>query len=306
MRLKSYFSGTVEAAMVLARNEMGDDALLVHARPAAPEARHLGAYEVVFGIMEDHVPPPLPNTTTTLTNRDRDAADMPEGADIANNLADSFEVDSTLGHGGKRSLVALVGPPGSGKTTALIQLAARYSVGAAKSAFILTADVFRIAAADQLRTLSSILGVGFGVAQTPAELDQMLDAQRNRRYVFIDTPGLASADMEDAAGLARYISGHAQMDTHLVIPASMKFADQERIASQYAVFGPKKLLFTRLDETNEYRSLVSLAQKTKLPLSFLTQGQTIPDDLEAATKKRIVELVTGKKPTPALRRGAAA
>ena len=207
-------------------------------------------------------------------------------------LEDLFQVDATLGRPGiTRAVVALVGPPGAGKTTALVKLAAQFGLVSHKPVQILTTDVFRIAAADQLRSLAAILGIGFDVAETPGALAQLLEEHRSKELIFVDTPGLARADMEDAEDLAQFLATHPEMDTHLVVPASMRSADLDRIIDRYAVFAPRKLLFTRLDETSRFGALVSQAHRRSLPLSFFTTGQQIPEDLEPAEKSRLVELI---------------
>lgn len=361
MRLKSYFSGTVEAAMESARKELGEEALLVNARPATPETRHLGAYEVVFGATGAPPAPTVPVSPSLISNGSatgtgaapkepappvdritRDVADMRReierlarslrgahmfapgtfapGADsssseaytrlvdneldatIAQQVAQGapleqfFEVDATLGrHGSARAVVALVGPPGAGKTTTLIKLAARYGLRSRRPPQIISTDVFRIAAVDQLRSLASILGIGCEVAETPVALAQALEEHRAKELVFIDTPGLANGEMEDGADLARLIAMHPEIDTHLVLPASMKLADMARVIERYAIFHPDKLLFTRLDETDRYGALISEPARRGLPVSFLATGQQIPDDLEPATKARLIEMVAAPR-----------
>ena len=338
MKLKSYFSETVEAAVELARKELGEDAMLVHARPATPETRHLGAYEVVFGstYAPASVPAAIAQRTKDAThdlsrdidemkreigrlarclNGPRGVPDSPESELYARLVAneldpmiaqavssgsaleDFFEVDATLGrHGLDRSVVALVGPPGVGKTTTLIKLAARFGLVSRRPAHILTADVFRIAAAEQLRSLAAILGIGCDVVETPVALAQALEEHRSKDLVFIDTPGLGPDEMEDGADLARLIASHPEIDTHLVLSASMKPADLARVIGRYGIFQPKKLLFTRLDETERFGAIISEASRRALPLSFLATGQEIPDDLEPATKQRLAALVTEPEP----------
>jgi flagellar biosynthesis protein FlhF len=124
--------------------------------------------------------------------------------------------------------------------------------------------------------------------------------------VFIDTPGLACAEMEDGADLARLIASHPEVDTHLVQPASMKSLDMARVIERYQGFHPKKLLFTRIDETGRYGALVSEAARRALPISFLTNGQQIPDDLEPATKAGLAALVLGVSRVAPLSVGATA
>jgi flagellar biosynthesis protein FlhF len=350
MKLKSYFSGTVEAAMELARKELGDEALLVHARPATPETRHLGAYEVVFGSNGPAAPQRLAMAPMAeVSNPDHMRNDLAEmkreierlskcltGARtfaqpakeesglctrlIANeldpmmahavsrgaSLGEFFEVDATLGRrGANRAVVALVGPPGVGKTTTLIKLAARYGLASRKPAQILSGDVFRIAAADQLRSLAAILGIGCDVVETPVAMAQAIEEHRHKDFVFIDTPGLGRDDMEDGTDLARLIATHPEIDTHLVLSASMKPADMARVIERYEIFQPKKLLFTRIDETASFGPIINEASRRERPVSFLAAGQQIPDDLEAATKEKLIEMAAGSPATTKIA-GAAA
>jgi flagellar biosynthesis protein FlhF len=352
MKLKSYFSGTVEAAMELARKELGDDALLVNARPATPETRKLGAFEVVFGVL----PPPPPAAadppaepagaagsgavspatagspaagpcTQEIDGLRREIARMaqtlrglhlarpqgsPEEWDLRARLQEAeldpdlvervlqgaplgehFSVDAALGRPGARAVVALVGPPGAGKTTTLIKLAARYGIASRRPAHIISTDVFRIAAADQLRTLAAIVGIGCTVVEAAGALTQALEEQHGKDLVFIDTPGFGAHDMADGAELAQWFAARPEIDTHLVLSAAMRPADLSATIDRYQMYHPAKLLFTHLDEATCFGTLVTESARRSLPVSFLAAGQQIPDDLEPATKERLSELVQG-------------
>jgi flagellar biosynthesis protein FlhF len=366
MRLKSYFSGTVEAAMELARKELGDEALLVNARPATPETRSLGAFEVVFGLPDGFheassgagsrasADPPAPAAASASQDRlvqevselKRQMERMghslryPRALPAAGSneselylrlldvelepalaqqvvqgkaLEDLFETSATLGRSGGRSadrstlksrtpgpaehraVVALIGPPGAGKTTTLVKLAARYGLTSRRPAQILSIDVNRIAAADQLRTLAAILGVACDVVETPAALAQAIEEHRHKDFVFIDTPGYACPEMEEARELAALIAGHPEIDTHLVVPASMRPLDLARTIDRYEMFSPHKLIFTKLDETESFGPLINESFRRSLPVSFLSTGQNIPDDLEPATKQEIAQRVRGRE-----------
>ena len=221
--------------MELARKELGEDALLVNARPATPETRHLGAYEVVFGVAstaagrdQSRSAPGRPSGQR-LTQRSG-GVDWRERAGAAQartwtapahaaldsapgrctpawsrmswsdaraghrtgRLDELFEVDATLGRpGAERAIVALVGPPGVGKTTTLVKLAARFGLTSRKPAQIFRPTCSGSPPRISLRSLASILGIGCDVVETPGALAQVLEEHRAKDLVFIDTPGLS-------------------------------------------------------------------------------------------------------------------
>jgi flagellar biosynthesis protein FlhF len=157
---------------------------------------------------------------------------------------------------------------------------------------ILSVDTNRVAAAEQLRSYAAILGVGFQVLDTTRSLEQALEAHQHKDLIFIDTPGYSSADIDNAADLAPFLSSHLEIDTHLVLAASTKSADLTHAVDRFEIFRPSKLLFTKVDETGTFGPVFSEAVRTGKPISFLTTGQQIPEDLEAATKDHIVDRLT--------------
>jgi flagellar biosynthesis protein FlhF len=253
--------------------------------------------------------PELSRAFTTLTDAELDtevafdivgqlSSPLPEGA-LRAELAKLVTVDTGLGFEGAPSrVVALVGPPGAGKTSALVKLAVQYGLSARKRVQILTTDTYRIAAAEELRSYAAILGIGCQVLETAGALSEALDEFRQKDLILIDTPGLCRSEMEGSEDLATALASHRpDIDTHLVLPASMRAADLRRVAEQYSIFHPRKLLFTRLDETETFGPILSRSIRMGAPLSFFSRGQRIPEDLEPATRDLMLDLILG---SPAL------
>lgn len=370
MKIKSYYSRSVEDAIAAARQELGPEAMLVNSRRSLPEARHLGEHEVIFVVDAPDYDPDscTPHLAAPETRApERLSADVSElkheleamrraltrsayaplqshgaspraaeayaalaAADLSPELAraivdaveerlsapprglarpapadpEAFEqavlhelqsrvsVQPTLGRGEQRPhIVALVGPPGSGKTSTLVKLAVNYGLASRRPTLLLSMDTYRVAAAEQLRSYAAILGVGFQVLETVTALAQNLEENRGKELIFIDTPGLGFGDLDAGAGLARFLSTRPDIDTQLVLPSSMKPADLGRVVDAFGIFGPHRLLFTRTDETHSFGPIVNETVRTGIPVSFLATGQRIPEDLEAASAHRIVELV---------------
>ena len=190
-------------------------------------------------------------------------------------------------------VAALIGPPGGGKTTTLAKLATVYGVRARASTIVISTDVFRIAAADQLRTLCSILGVGFACVETPIALEQAITENRHKSLILIDTPGVSAKDSPDLAQFERFFASRPGIEKHLVLPASMKGEDISRAADRYAGFGYTHLIFTKLDETATFGCILNEAHTSGRPISFLTDGQEVPEDIHPADSARVNGLIFG-------------
>ena len=211
---------------------------------------------------------------------------------LVEELQSRFKTEPAMGRGECRPAVAaLVGPPGAGKTSTLIKLAVNYGLASRRPCILLSLDTYRIAAAEQLRTYASILGVACQVLETTAALAQTLEENRGKDLILIDTPGYGFGDLDEAAHLARFLSTRSDIETQLVLPASMKPADLSRISDVFQIFKPEKLIFTRLDETGSFGPILTEAARTQRPVSYLSTGQRIPEDLEEATPKRLIELI---------------
>jgi flagellar biosynthesis protein FlhF len=200
------------------------------------------------------------------------------------------------GRGPTASIIAFIGPPGSGKTTSLVKMALLRAEKAARPVHFISADSHRVGAAEQLRTYASILGAGLDLVDSPQLLAQSIEANLHRETILIDTPGLSGEDFDLLNDLAEFLAHRPGIEKHLVLPATMRFRDLRRCLQRYEPFRASGLLFTHLDETDRFGALCSAALWSGLPLSFLSGGQQIPEDLEEATHERLLRLLFAPEP----------
>jgi flagellar biosynthesis protein FlhF len=241
--------------------------------------------EVFSSLVEAEVDPVLAHDILQRL-RDKNAEGAAADRALADALGARVRCDPQLGR-----IAALVGPCGCGKTTTLVKLAVRYGLTRRRPTQIISMDSYRIAAADQLRSFASILDVGFLALETPGALAQAIEEHRGKDLILIDTPGHGPNDLADSSDLAALLSSRRDIDTHLVLTASMKSADLSRVIDRFEIFRPQKLIFTKLDETETFGPILNEAARTDKAVSFLAAGQRIPEDLEPAAKERIVSLV---------------
>lgn len=195
-------------------------------------------------------------------------------------------------------VVAFLGPTGVGKTTTIAKLASLFSLEKKKKVALLTADTYRIAAAEQLRTYANILKVPFRIIYTEEELETAVMDFMEYDYIFIDTAGHSHQNKEqkeNVGGIIDVIDKLAEKEIFLVLSATTKYRDLLEITDVYKEISSYKLIFTKLDETSAHGNLLNIRLHTQAPLSYVTYGQNVPDDIEVFNPQKTVKRLLGGK-----------
>lgn len=195
-------------------------------------------------------------------------------------------------------LVFFVGPTGVGKTTTIAKIASRFKVEKGKKVALLTADTYRIAAADQLRTYANILDTPIKVIYSPEELNDTIKEWKDYDLVLIDTAGLSHKNeeqREDIKNLITGVSEEYEKEICLVLSATTKYRDLKDIVDVYKEEFKFKLIFTKLDETSCYGNILNMKLYTGADLSYITYGQNVPEDIEVFNMQKIVKILLGGK-----------
>jgi flagellar biosynthetic protein FlhF len=187
--------------------------------------------------------------------------------------------------------IFFIGPTGVGKTTTIAKLASKYKLEEkAKIAFI-TADTYRIAAVEQLRTYANILGVPIKVVYNEDELKDSRTEFADCDLIFVDTAGRSHKNKDHKDDLEKLINAipKEEREIYLVLSATTKYHDLIAITEVYSEIADYSLIFTKLDETNYVGNIFNIRMLTNAPLSYATFGQDVPDDIEKIDPQSIAK-----------------
>ena len=199
-----------------------------------------------------------------------------------------------LFQGPNQKRVALIGPTGVGKTTTIAKLAAAYLKNFGRNLALVTIDTYRIAAAEQLRIYGEIMNLPVEVAMTPEQLGEILKKHRDKKLILIDTAGRSPKNEKNLHELSNFLHPDYGIENHLVLSATTRERELYQTIKRFRDLSLKSLIFTKLDECESFGALLNLPAKDKYPLSYLTNGQRVPEDLMLADPKKIACLIMGK------------
>jgi flagellar biosynthesis protein FlhF len=193
----------------------------------------------------------------------------------------------------ERPVTVLVGATGVGKTTTVAKLAATRALVAGDPARIISLDMRRAGGSAQIGAFADAMGVRLTSVSDAARLADAVGEVAANEHVYVDTPGCGPRDRELIRGLGRGLSGVGAAEVHLVVPAGMHGASIDQCADRFSDLGIHRLVFTKVDEAAALAELVRAPSRLSIPVSYLTTGQRVPEDIEQATEARLEALSAG-------------
>lgn len=191
----------------------------------------------------------------------------------------------------KPKIVSLIGPTGVGKTTTIAKLAANFRLLQQRQVGLITIDTYRVAAVEQLKTYGDIIGIPVEVVVTPSALKEAISRFASKDLILIDTAGRSPSNMMHLHELRGFLDFPHPKEVHLVLSATTNRSNLEKIAEVFAPVGVDHLIFTKIDESASFGALVGMAQSLSLPISYLTTGQSVPDDIRMAEETAIARML---------------
>ncbi len=193
-------------------------------------------------------------------------------------------------------VIFFVGPTGVGKTTTIAKVASKYKLEEHKDIAFVTADTYRIAATEQLNVYADILDVPLKVVYSADDLNAAVEEYSSKELIFVDTAGFShknKAQRDDVKALISGLNPEIEKEVYLVLSATTKYSDLLSIADVYKEIAQYKLIFTKLDETDACGNLLNLRLYTGAELSYVTNGQNVPNDIELVDTQKIVKQLLG-------------
>lgn len=192
---------------------------------------------------------------------------------------------------GMQMRIALIGPTGVGKTTTLAKLAAHYLSNYSSSIALITIDTYRIAAVEQLKVYGQIMHLPVEVVISPEQLEEAIQRHADKGLILIDTAGRSPRDTLCIKELTSFLKPHLNIEKHLVLSAATRENELLDAISHFAAVGTDRTIFTKVDECTRTGVILNVQLQHDAPLSYITNGQRVPEDLLQITRRSVAELI---------------
>lgn len=197
--------------------------------------------------------------------------------------------------GVKPRIVAFIGPTGTGKTTTIAKLATDFSLDKSKKVSVLTIDTKRIDAVGQLKSYCRIINIPLHIAYSPDDLPGIMPRLMDSDITLVDTPGSGPLDKQQMIEMVEFLQKLVPQEVHLTLSVTTALAEMNRIYENFSDLKPNRILFTKLDETEHYGTMLSFAILTGKPMSYETFGQNVPGDFSLADPESLIRKNLGRK-----------
>ena len=183
---------------------------------------------------------------------------------------------------GQPKVVALVGPTGAGKTTTIAKLAARFALQQKKKVALVSLDTYRMGAWEQLESYGELMQVPVSMATDRSEFSRIMQEHQDKDVILVDTMGKSHRDLDYCKRLKQVLEAAPQVEVHLVQSATAQESVVTECFKQFAPLGIDRVLFTKLDEAVHFGLLFNCSVRHRIPFSYFTTGQSVPEDIEVA------------------------
>jgi flagellar biosynthesis protein FlhF len=214
-------------------------------------------------------------------------------------IGERIDIDPPLGFTARGTkIVIVVGPTGVGKTTTIAKLAAIYGLGdgrtPARRVRIVTIDNYRIAAKQQIETYAEIMRIPVSLVESAEDLRKNIALYQDTEMILVDTIGRSPRDLGKLAEMKEILAAcGSQASVYLALSATTKASDTEEILRQYAPFGYRAVILTKVDETMRIGNVLSCLARQRTPIAYICDGQGVPQDMEEATVVRLLMNMEG-------------
>lgn len=196
---------------------------------------------------------------------------------------------------GRQQRISLIGPTGVGKTTTLAKIAARALSRHNLRVGLVTIDTYRVAAVEQLKVYAEIMRVPLEVVLTPEAFQRALERFADRDLVLVDTAGRSPRNQADLDELAAFLRPELGLENHLLLPATAREQELETIIRRFAILPAHRFVFSKIDECGQLGVLLNVHYNHDTPISCLTNGQRVPEDLLTPTPADIGALILDER-----------
>lgn len=198
-----------------------------------------------------------------------------------------------LDNSNKPQIIFVMGPTGVGKTTTIAKLCSLFILNNSANIGLVTADTYRIAAVEQLKVYAEILGIETKVIYSETEMPEIIDSFCDKDIVFVDTAGRSHKNTEQIGDLCSMLKQVKDAQKYLVLSSTTKYKDMLNIIKTYSDISDYKIIFTKADETLTKGAILNLRYLTAKPVSYITNGQNVPDDIELIKPEEIAKELLG-------------